>query len=176
MRRLFTVTENPIARKLLPPMVHVTISPGQSPDGRAMWSVEYDTVSDRYARFLMEEVRPEGRLEDSNVYPFKVRKEPKRNIRVWMSDRADDLENDHGSWPMQNIQMANSLKLKEYDFHFRFGTAAHGGAQAGLDLPESLARLWRDYDAKKTAQAFRIEPGEKEKPLFRVTISNRDPW
>jgi enterochelin esterase-like enzyme len=229
--RLFTVTENLIAQKLLPPMVHVTISPGQSPDGRAMRSIEYDTVSDRYARFLMEEVlpevektyklrpdgysraiggessggicafnvawlmpdkfsrvhsavgsftsiqwRPQEKLEGGNVYPFKVRKEPKRNIRVWMSDGADDLENDHGSWPMQNIQMANSLKLKEYDFHFRFGAAAHGGAQAGLDLPESLAWLWRDYDAKKTAQEFRIEPVEKEKPLFRVTISNRDPW
>ena len=32
--RLFTVTENLIAQKLLPPMVHVTISPGQLPDGR----------------------------------------------------------------------------------------------------------------------------------------------
>ena len=229
--RLFTVTENLIAQKLLPPMVHVMISPGQSTDGRAMRSIEYDTVSDRYARFLMEEVlpevektyklrpdgysraiggvssggicafnvawlmpdkfsrvhsavgsftsiqwRPEEKLEGGNVYPFKVRKEPRRNIRVWMSDGSGDLENDHGSWPMQNIQMANSLKLKEYDFHFRFGTAAHGGAQAGLDLPESLARLWRDYDAKKTAQAFRIELAEKEKPLFRVTISNRDTW
>jgi enterochelin esterase family protein len=229
--RLFTVTENLIAQKLLPPIVHVMISPGQSTDGRAMRSIEYDTVSDRYARFLMEEVlpevektyklrpdgysraiggessgaicafnvawlmpdkfsrvhsavgsftsiqwRPEEKLEGGNVYPFKVRKEPKRNIRVWMSDGADDLENDHGSWPMQNIQMANSLKLKEYDFHFRFGTAAHGGAQAALDLPESLAWLWRDYDPKKTAQEFRIEPAEKEKPLFRVTISNRDPW
>jgi enterochelin esterase family protein len=229
--RLFTVTENLIAQKLLPPIVHVMISPGQSTDGRAMRSIEYDTVSDRYARFLMEEVlpevektyklrpdgysraiggessggicafnvawlmpdkfsrvhsavgsftsiqwRPEEKLEGGNVYPFKVRKEPKRNIRIWMSDGADDLENDHGSWPMQNIQMANSLKLKDYDFHFRFGTAAHGGAQAALDLPESLAWLWRDYDPKKTAQEFRIDPAEKEKPLFRVTISNRDPW
>ncbi len=229
--RLFTVTENLVAQKLLPPIVYVMISPGQSTDGRAMRSIEYDTVSDRYPRFLMEEVLPEvektyklradgysraiggessggicafnaawlmpdkfsrvhsavgsftsiqwhpqDKVEGGNVYPFKVRKEPKRNIRIWMSDGADDLENNHGSWPMQNIQMANSLKLMEYDFHFRFGTAAHGGAQAGLDLPESLAWLWRDYDAAKTSQEFHIEPSEKEKPLFRVTISNRDAW
>ena len=57
--RLFTVTENLVAQKLLPPIVHVMISPGQSPDGRAMRSIEYDTVSDRYPRFLMEEVLPE---------------------------------------------------------------------------------------------------------------------
>ena len=229
--RLFTVTENLVAQKLLPPMVHVMISPGLATDGRAMRSVEYDTVSDRYARFLMEEVlpevektyklradgysraiagessggicafnvawlmpdkfarvhsavgsftsiqwRPAEKLEGGNVYPFKVRKEPKRNIRIWMSDGSDDLENNHGSWPMQNIQMANSLKLMDYDFHFRFGTAAHGGSQAGLDLPESLAWLWRDYDPKKTSQEFHTEAAEKEKPLFRVTITNRDPW
>ena len=229
--RLFTVTENLIAQKLLPPMVHVLIAPGTSTDGRAMRSIEYDTVSDRYPRFLMEEVlpevekmyklrpdgysraiagessggicafnaawimpdkfarvhsavgsftsiqwRPQDKLEGGNVYPFKVRKEPKRNIRVWMSDGSDDLENNHGSWPMQNIQMANSLKFKEYDFHFRFGTAAHGGAQASLDLPESLAWLWRDYDPKRTTQDFVIDPAEKEKPFFRVTIANRDAW
>ena len=229
--RLFTVTENLVAQKLLPPLVYVMIQPGQSPQGRAMRSIEYDTVSDRYARFLMEEVlpevektyklrqdgysraiggessggicafnvawlmpdkfarvhsavgsftsiqwHPEEKLEGGNVYPFKVRKEPKRNIRVWMSDGSDDLENQFGSWPMQAIQMANSLKLREYDFHFRFGTAAHGGAQAALDLPESLAWLWRDYDPAKTTQDFLMDPAEKEKPFFRVTITSRDPW
>ena len=165
--RLFTVTENLVAQKLVPPLVYVMIQPGQSPQGRAMRSIEYDTVSDRYARFLMEEVlpevektyklrpdgysraiggessggicafnvawlmpekfarvhsavgsftsiqwHPEEKLEGGNVYPFKVRKEPKRNIRVWMSDGSDDLENQFGSWPMQAIQMANSLKLR----------------------------------------------------------------
>jgi enterochelin esterase family protein len=229
--RLFTVTENLVHQKLLPPMVYVLISPGQSAEGRAMRSIEYDTVSDRYPRFLMEELlpeveklyklrpdgysraiagessggicafnaawlmpdkfarvhsavgsftsiqwRPQEKLEGGNVYPFKVRKEPKRNIRVWMSDGADDLENNHGSWPMQNIQMANSLKFMEYDFHFRFGTAAHGGAQASLDLPESLAWLWRDYDPKKTSQEFQMDPAEKEKPFFRVASLNREAW
>jgi Putative esterase len=57
--RLFTVTENLVAQKLLPPMVHVLIAPGTSTDGRAMRSIEYDTVSDRYPRFLMEEILPE---------------------------------------------------------------------------------------------------------------------
>ena len=229
--RLFTVTENLISQKLLPPIVYVLIAPGLSSDGRAMRSVEYDTVSDRYARFLMEEVlpevekkyklredgysraiggessggicafnvawvmpdkfsrvhsavgsftsiqwRPQEKLEGGNVYPFKVRKEPKRNIRVWMSDGAEDLENEHGSWPMQNIQMANSLKLKEYDFHFRFGTAVHGSAQAALDLPESLTWLWRDYDPQKTSQEYRMDAAEKEQPFFRVRIANRDAW
>jgi len=77
---------------------------------------------------------------------------------------------------MQAIAMANSLKMKNYDFHFRFGTAVHGGAQAGLDLPESLAWLWRDYDPAKTSQTYEQEESEKQKPLFRVQISNRSAW
>jgi enterochelin esterase family protein len=137
---------------------------------------KFSRVHSAVGSFTSIQWLPQDKLEGGNVYPFKVRKEPKRNIRIWMSDGADDLENNHGSWPMQNIQMANSLKLMDYDFHFRFGLAAHGGAQAGLDLPESLTWLWRDYDLKKTTQEFHTEAAEKEKPLFRVTITNRDPW
>lgn len=234
--RLFTVTENLIEQKLIPPMIHVMISPGIGPDKRPMRSIQYDTVSDRFGRYLLEDVLPEvekshklrqdaysrgisgsssggicsfnvawhfpdrfGRvlstvgsytalqwrygqanpadnLEGGNVYPFKVRREPKRNIRVWMSDGADDLENRAGSWPLQNIQLANSLKMQGYDFHFRFGEAAHNSAQAALDLPEALAWLWRDYDPAKAEQTYEMEPSERGKPLYRVKISNRDAW
>ena len=89
---------------------------------------------------------------------------------------SDDLENTHGSWPLQNIQLANSLKMREYDFHFRFGMATHDSSQAALDLPESLTWLWRDYDAKKTSQDFTMDSAEKGKPYYRVTITNRDAW
>lgn len=228
--RVSTVTENLVAQKLIPPMVQVLIAPGFK-EGKAMRSIEYDTVSDAYTRFLMEEVlpeveksyklrqdgyshaiggessggicafntawfmpdkfarvhsavgsftsiqwRPEEKLEGGNVYPFKVRKEPKRNIRVWMSDGANDLENNHGSWPLQNIQLANSLKMREYDFHFRFGHAAHNASQVSLDLPESLTWLWRGYDPAKTSEQFVMDPAEKDKPYYRVSITNRDSW
>ncbi len=229
--RLFTVTENLVAQKLIPPMVHVLIAPGFAPDGKPMRSIEYDTVSDRYDRFLLDEVlpevekayklrqdgysraiagessggicslnaawfmpdkfsrvhstigsftsiqwHPEDKQDGGNLYPFMVRKQPKRNIRIWMSDGSDDLENNHGSWPLQNIELANSLKMREYDFHFRFGVATHDSAQAAIDLPESLAWLWRDYDKGKTSQDFVMDPAERDKPYYRVTISNRDPW
>ena len=234
--RLFTVTENLVAQKLLPPMVHILIAPGFSPDNKPMRSIEYDTVSDRYNHFLMEEVLPEversyklrqdsysrgiagessgaicsfnsawfapekftrvhstigsyasiqwhpeagsqgDKQDGGNLYPFMVRKMPKRNIRVWMSDGTDDLENPHGSWPLQNIEMANSLKFRDYDFHFRFGQATHNSAQAAIDLPESLTWLWRGYDPAKTTQDFTIDASEKDKPFYRVTISNRDSW
>lgn len=193
-----------------------------------MRSTEYDTVSDRYARFLREEILPEvgqkynlrqdgysygiagessgaiaafnaawqkpnwfsrvlsrigtftsiqwipGQLDGGNIYPFAIRKEPKRNIRVWLSDGSEDLENEHGSWPLQNIQMANSLKMRGYDFHFSFGGGQHNGSLGAAEAPESLIWLWRDYDPARTEQAFEQEAAEQSKPLYRVHIYNRD--
>jgi enterochelin esterase-like enzyme len=234
--RLFTVTENLIAQKLLPPMVHVMISPatvaaeGQT-NRRSLRSVQYDTVSDKFGKYLMDEVlpevekiyklrpdgysraisgessgaicafnvawffpdkftrvhstigsytsiqwRPDDKQDGGNVYPFRIRRDPKKNIRVWMSDGVDDIENQFGSWPLQNLQFANSLKMKGYDYHYRLGEAAHNGSQAALDLPESLAWLWRDYDPAKTEQAYEQDPAEKEKPLYRIKSLNRDAW
>ena len=112
--------------------------------------------------------------DGGNVYPFMVRKEQKRNIRMWMSDGADDLENEHGSWPMQNIQMANSLKLKEYDFHFSFGKGTHNFGHGAVEFPTEMIWLWRDYDPLKTEQSYEMEALEKAKPAFRVSIFNRE--
>jgi enterochelin esterase family protein len=231
--RALTVFDNLSYQKRIPPMIHVFISPGKIGD-KAMRSIEYDTVSDRYARFLRDEIlsevqakytvrkdaysrgiagnssggicafnaawqqpdqfsrvlsrigsftsiqwkfgQPElkDNLEGGNVYPFKIRKEAKRNIRVWLQDGSEDLENDHGSWPLQNIQMANSLKLKSYDFHFSYGNGTHNGAHGNAELPEAMTWLWRDYDPAKTQQIYEMEPAEKAKPLFRVRIYNRN--
>jgi enterochelin esterase family protein len=85
-------------------------------------------------------------------------------------------ESNAGSWPLNNIQLANALKLKGYDFHFRFGVSLHAIAQGALDLPESLTWLWRDYDSNKTEQTYQMEETERAKPPFRVSITNRDAW
>jgi enterochelin esterase family protein len=231
--RMQLVTDNLVAKKLIPPMVHVLISPGSGGEavGTRMRSIQYDTVSDRYGRYLLEEVlpevektykirrdaysraiagassgaicafnaawfypdqfsrvlshigsyvalqwHPEQNLEGGYIVSHKVRREPKKNIRVWLSDGQNDQEAPFGSWPLNNIQLANALKLKGYDFHFRFGTGMHAIAQGALDLPESLAWLWRDYDPAKTEQAYTMDESERAKPVFRVTITNRDSW
>lgn len=220
------VFDNLTARKKIPVMIHVFISPGKVGD-KAMRSIEYDTVSDKYARFLRDEVLPEvyakynirkdgysrgisgnssggicafnvawwqqdqfsrvlsrigsftsiqwhpGEIDGGNVYPFKIRKEPKRNIRTWLQDGSEDLENNHGSWPLQNLEMANSLKLMNYDFHLSFGNGTHNGAHGNSELPEELTWLWRDYDSAKDSQNYQMDPAEKDKPLFRVRPYDR---
>jgi enterochelin esterase family protein len=190
------VIDNLIAEKKIPVMVAVFINPGdiETAPGTptfnlvkaysdkwqrtlkdSMRSTLYDTVSDRYVRFLRDELladvqskynirkdaysraitglssgaicsfnaawqMPEqfSRViswigsftsiqwkEDPAVadggqdYPEKVLHEPHRNLRVWLQDGSEDLELErYGSWPLANIALANSLKLKNYDFHF----------------------------------------------------------
>jgi len=196
-----------------------------------MRSTLYDTVSDRYVRFLRDEVLAEvgakynlrkdgyshaitgassggicsfnaawqmpdefsrvlsligsftsiqwkedpALTEGGQDYPDKILREPKRNLRVWLQDGANDMENQRwGSWPMANIRMANALKTKDYDFHFSFGKGTHNGGQGAAEFPEEMIWLWRDYDPAKTAQEYTADPAEKAKPFFRVRSLNRD--
>ncbi len=249
---MLNVIDNLIAQKTIPVMIVVFINPGDISDSPgtptynfvkaysdkwhrslkdSMRSTLYDTVSDRYGRFLRDEVLAEveskynickdaycrgitglssggicsfnaawqlpdqfGRViswigsftgiqwkEDPGIpaggqdYPEKVLRESKRNLRVWLQDGSEDMENDrYGSWPLANIRMANALKLKEYDFHFSFGKGTHNPGQGAAEFPEEMIWLWRDYDPGKTSQIFEMDPSEKTKPPFRVSITNRD--
>jgi enterochelin esterase-like enzyme len=109
------------------------------------------------------------------AYPIIVRRSPRKNIRVWLQDGADDQENPRaGSWPLANIHLANSLKLKGYDYHLSFGVGTHSQRQGSAELPQSLTWLWRDYDPSKTSQEFAQDQEEKDKPLWRVQQLNRD--
>lgn len=247
--RTQVVVDNLIAQKKIPVSIHIFINPGdisKSPGtptfnyvtefskktGRtfrdAMRSTEYDTVTDRYPRFLLDEIlaevgkkynlrqdgysraiagessggiaafnaawqKPEwfsrvlsrigtytsiqwipGQLDGGNIFPFAVRKTPRKNFRIWMSDGSEDLENEHGSWPLQNIQLANSLKMAGYDFHFSFQGGSHSGAHGNAEAPQALTWLWRDYDPNKTEERYEQESSEKSKPYYRVKIYNRD--
>ena len=108
-----------------------------------------------------------------SIFPFLVRAPDRKNIRVWLEDGSSDLENRAGSWPLQNIQLANSLKMKEYDFYLSFGNHQHSTEHGDAELPRAMAWLWRGYDSSKTGQDFTIDDEEKAKPYFRVGIVNR---
>jgi enterochelin esterase-like enzyme len=246
------VIDNLIAQKKIPVMICVFINPGDiegSPGTPtynlvkkysdewqrtlkdSMRSTLYDTVSDRYVRFLHGEVLAEVEAkynirkdaysraitglssggicsfnaawqmpdqfsrviswigsftsiqwkEDPAVpdggqdYPEKVLHEAHRNLRVWLQDGSEDLELDrYGSWALANIRLANALKMKGYDFHFSFGKGTHNSGQGAAEFPEEMVWLWRDYDANKTSYTYEMEPAEKSKPLFRVSITNRE--
>ena len=250
-RPTLNVIDNLIAQKKIPVMICVFINPGDITDSPgtptynfvkvysdkwqrglrdSMRSTLYDTVSERYPRFLRDEVLAEvaakynirkdaysraitgnssggicsfnaawqmpdqfsrviswigsftaiqwkedpGNSDGGQDYPDKVLRESKRNIRVWLQDGSDDLEIRYGSWPMANLRLANALKMQGYDFHFSRGKGTHNPAQGSAEFPAEMVWLWRDYDPNKTEQTYEMDPTEKAKPLFRVTVSNRD--
>ena len=122
-----------------------------------------------YTALRPSATHPEGGAE----YPTIVRREAKRNIRVWIEDGSNDLDNQAGNWPAANIGMANALKFKGYDYHFSFGVGEHNDAQGAAELPEALTWLWRDYDPQKTSQEYQQDPAEKDQPAWRVVQLNR---
>ena len=198
----------------------------------AMRSTEYDTVSDRYPRFLRDELIPEvakrynlrpdayshaitglssggicafnaaGQMpdefarvitwigsftaiqwhEDPGVpdggqdYPDKVLREGHRDLRVWLQDGSNDQENpDYGSWPLDNIRMANALKLKGYDFRFSFGTGPHTANEGGAEFADEMLWLWRGYNAASKRETFVKAPAAATAPPNRVRIVHRPP-
>jgi enterochelin esterase-like enzyme len=243
--------DNLIAEKKIPVMICVFIDPGDITDSPgtptysfvkgygdkwhrtlkdSMRSTLYDTVSDRYARFLRDEVLAEvgakynlrkdayshaitglssggicsfnaawqmpelfsrvlswigsyasiqwkedpANRDGGQDYPDKILREPHRDIRAWLQDGSNDLENpNYGDWPLANLRMANALKQKEYDFHFSFGKGTHNAAHGAAEFPEAMIWLWRGYDATKTSEQFTMEAAEKDKPFYRVAIVSR---
>ncbi len=160
--------------------------------------MEYDTLSDRYARFLLEEILPEvektvalrkdaagraiagassggicaftvawerpdqfGKVVSwigsfTNIasgptlragghnYQALVRKTPKKPIRVFLQDGANDLDNVHGNWPLANLTLAGSLAFAGYDYRFEYGKGFHNNRHGRAILPDTLRWLWRD--------------------------------
>ena len=76
-------------------------------------------------------------------YPFLIRKNPRKPIRVYLQAGSNDLDHEWGHWPLINLQMAAALNFAGYDYHFEYGDGAHDIQHGGAILPESLAWLWR---------------------------------
>jgi enterochelin esterase-like enzyme len=193
------VFDNLIAKGEMPVTAGVFVSPGVFQDGRPNRSFEYDTLSDQYARFILEEVLPEvektvrlrhdaasraiGGISSGGIcaftvawerptefskvlswvgsftniasgatlregghnYPALIRKTPKKPIRVFLQDGENDLDNEHGNWPLANRQMDRALKFAGYDYKFVMGRGYHNNRHGRAILPDSLRWLWRDY-------------------------------
>jgi enterochelin esterase family protein len=194
-----TVFDNLIAQGDMPVTVGIFIQPGTFDGGRSNRSFEYDTLSDQYARFLLEEILPEvgksvrlrtdaasrailgassggicaftvawerpnefskvvswigsftniasGKTvrEGGHNYEAMIRKSPKKPIRVFLQDGANDLDNQHGNWPLANQTLAKSLAYARYDYRFEYGNGFHSHRHGRAILPDTLRWLWRDY-------------------------------
>ncbi len=82
-------------------------------------------------------------IRGGHVYPALIRKTAPKPLRVFLQDGSNDLDNEHGNWPLANQEMAASLKFKKYDHRFVYGEGKHSGVHGGALMPESLIWLWR---------------------------------
>ena len=70
---------------------------------------------------------------------------PRKPIRVFLQDGANDLDNANGNWPLANQTLAKSLAFAGYDYRFEYGQGFHSNRHGRAILPDSLRWLWRDY-------------------------------
>lgn len=83
-------------------------------------------------------------IRGGNNYPSIIRKHKKKDIKIFMQDGTNDLNNEHGNWWLANLEMESALQFKGYEFKFEKGSGTHSGKHGGSILPESLIWLWSD--------------------------------
>ena len=91
-------------------------------------------------------------IRGGDRYPGMIRKTPTKPIRAFLQAGANDLDNEHGNWPLGNLQMDKALAFKKYDYRFEYGDGAHNGKHGGALLPESMRWLWRDTPTAASAK------------------------
>ena len=86
-------------------------------------------------------------IRGGDRYPGIVRAAKKKDIRVFLQDGSNDVDNQYGNWYLGNLQMESALKFKNYDLKTVWGDGKHTGIHGGAILPDSMRWLWRDTPA-----------------------------
>ncbi len=109
-------------------------------------------------------------IRGGHNYPPMIRKNDRKDIKVFLQDGTNDLDNKFGNWWLANLQMEAALKFKDYNYKFVSGTGAHNGKHGGAILPQSLTWLWSDVVPQMiSSEAFSIgsdTQGEREEILM----------
>jgi enterochelin esterase family protein len=85
-------------------------------------------------------------IRGGHAYHGQIRKTKVKPIRLFLQDGDGDLDNEHGSWPLGNQTLVNSLKYMGYDYKFVYGDGAHNGKHGAAILGDSLRWLWRGWE------------------------------
>ncbi|MEP6674745.1 MAG: alpha/beta hydrolase-fold protein [Ferruginibacter sp.] len=83
-------------------------------------------------------------IKGGNNYPSIIRKNAKKDLRIFLQDGSNDLDNEYGNWWLANQEMEAALKYKGYDFKFEKGKGTHSGKHGGSIMPQTLLWLWSD--------------------------------
>ncbi|MEQ1839832.1 MAG: alpha/beta hydrolase-fold protein [Verrucomicrobiales bacterium] len=94
-------------------------------------------------RKVLSQIGSFTNIRGGHIYPSIIRKTERKPLRVFLQDGANDLDNEHGNWPLANQAMAAALKFSSYEHEFVFGEGAHNGNHGGAIFPDSMRWLWR---------------------------------
>ncbi|MEZ6130800.1 MAG: alpha/beta hydrolase-fold protein [Planctomycetaceae bacterium] len=236
--RVPVVLDNLIHQKAIPVTIAVFVNPGTIPatmpgaQNRSNRSFEYDSLGDRYSKFLVEEFLPVA-LKGLNVstaasdravcgisssgicaftvawekpdqfgkvlshigsftnirggwaYPGLVRKtkDNPKNIKVYLQDGRDDLNNLHGNWPLGNQDLAAALQFAGYTYRLEMTDGGHSGKWGGEALPNALKWLWDDNAQSTEIPIVNTKPEWQPHPDAVVqtgvpqgTVEKMSPW
>jgi len=101
-----------------------------------------------YFHKVLSQIGSYTNIRGGNNYPSIIRKHKKKDIKIFMQDGSNDLNNEHGDWWLANLEMESALKFKGYELRFEKGAGTHSGKHGGAILPESLIWLWSDIKIK----------------------------
>ncbi|MBL9188540.1 MAG: hypothetical protein JNK23_13740 [Opitutaceae bacterium] len=115
-------------------------------------------------------------LRGGHVYPDLIRSTPRKPIRIFLQDGANDNRavrgegpaatyNPERDWHAQNRKMVAALTEKGYDVNFVWGIGTHSSKHGGAIFPEMLRWLWRDYPRPDNAldpsnRGFLVSPAQ----------------
>jgi hypothetical protein len=97
-------------------------------------------------------------IPGGDLYPTLIRKNPPKNIRIFLQDGSNDLDNPHGNWFLANQQMLAALNFANasadrqklegprYDVKHEWGDGAHNDGHGGALLPDILRWMFRDVE------------------------------
>ena len=100
-----------------------------------------------------------------------MRNTPRKPLKVFLQDGAQDINNQHGSWPLANQELAAALEYAGYDFRFEYvsaplarclwlwadaslrvgltqGKGNHSGTHGASILPDTIRWIWPRSAAK----------------------------
>ncbi|MEM9940700.1 MAG: GDSL-type esterase/lipase family protein [Planctomycetota bacterium] len=135
------------------PKVEADYKITEAPEGRAICGASSGGICaftaawempDQFGK-VISHIGSFANIRGGDVYPGIIRKTDVKPIRIYLQDGSNDLDNEHGNWPLGNQQVYAALKFKGYDVRFDYGEGAHNGNHGGAVLPDAMRWLWRDY-------------------------------
>jgi enterochelin esterase-like enzyme len=114
---------------------------GASSGGICAWTVAWQRP-DAF-RKVVSSIGSFTNIRGGDAYPGMMRKTENKPIRGFFQDGINDLDNEHGNWPLGNMAMEAALKFKKYDYKYVWGEGGHNGKHMGAILPEAMRWIWR---------------------------------